>query len=167
MRKVQLCVAVPADAGEGFEKISDFARYPELVDVVRSVSVSHSDSGSLISDWEVYFRNGILRWEESDEMDRDNLRITFAQIDGDFDEFTGFWYIEPRPEGCRVYFEADFDFGIPSLAGILDPIAERTFKETVFRIAGGLFENAQIIEGDMRLTESRLIESPLQESKVS
>jgi ribosome-associated toxin RatA of RatAB toxin-antitoxin module len=146
MRNVQVRMSVPVDAGQGFEKISDFACYPDLVDVVRSVIVHNDPAGPLTSDWEVYFRNGILRWAESDRLDRDGMLITFAQTDGDFDHFTGHWCIIPQDAGCHIHFAADFDFGIPSLAGILDPIAERTFQDTVFRIVAGLFGGAQLIE---------------------
>jgi ribosome-associated toxin RatA of RatAB toxin-antitoxin module len=141
-----MAVEVPAD--QGFDKISDFACYPDLVDVVRSVQVRRVDGGPLTSDWEVFFRNGVLHWEETDEMNRDSLRIAFTQTDGDFDEFSGHWCITPQPDGCNVHFEADFDFGIPSLAGILDPIAERTFRETIFRIVVALFGGARLIESE-------------------
>jgi ribosome-associated toxin RatA of RatAB toxin-antitoxin module len=144
MRTVQLRVAVPAAPDFAYEKIGDFGRYPELVDVVRAVRVHGDDS-----DWEVYFRNGILRWSETDQMDRAGRRISFVQTEGDFDHFVGHWCVEPLAgDGSLVHFKADFDFGIPSLAGILDPIAERTFRETVYRILEGLFGAARLVDPD-------------------
>ncbi|HEX6471592.1 MAG TPA: SRPBCC family protein [Streptosporangiaceae bacterium] len=143
MRAVQLRVEVPAAPDAVYDKIGDFGRYPDLVDVVRSVRVAGDDS-----DWEVYFRNGILRWSETDLKDRANMRISFAQTDGDFDHFAGHWCVAPLAGGSLVHFEADFDFGIPSLAGILDPIAERTFRETVYRILVGLFGTGRLVEPD-------------------
>jgi ribosome-associated toxin RatA of RatAB toxin-antitoxin module len=155
MRTVQLHVAVPAATDYAYEKIGDFARYPDLVDVVRSVRVRGGDS-----DWEVYFRNGVLRWSETDLMDRGRLRIAFAQTDGDFDHFAGHWCVRPLAAGSLVHFEADFDFGIPSLAGILDPIAERTFQETVLQILVGLFGAGRLVEQDdaAQLTNPLMIE---------
>jgi ribosome-associated toxin RatA of RatAB toxin-antitoxin module len=150
MREVRLRVRVAgATADECFGRIADFARYPDLVDVVRSVTVHPVLAGEPEhSDWEVYFRNGILRWSESDELDRSRMVIGFAQIDGDFEEFTGRWRIEPVAGGCDVYFGAEFDFGIPSLAGILDPIAERVFKETIARVLAGLFDRVEVLDDE-------------------
>jgi ribosome-associated toxin RatA of RatAB toxin-antitoxin module len=163
MRNVKLSARVAADTGPCFERIRDFARYPELVNVIRAVTVYPPDlDGTERSDWEVYFRNGILRWSEQDALDRADLRIKFRQIDGDFDYFAGHWAIAWDPgdgsdgsgaESCIVTFESDFDFGIPSLAGILDPVAERVFKETIARVLTGLFGEIEVI-GDPVVTRS-------------
>lgn len=147
MRDVQLTVRVAGTgAGEAFDRIGEFAKYPDLVDVVRSVILHPARDGEPErSDWEVYFRNGILRWTEDDVFDRDARRITFAQVDGDFEEFAGAWQVSGRPGGCEISFAAGFDFGIPSLAGILDPIAERVLKETIARVIAALFDPIEIV----------------------
>ena len=147
MRSVMLRAKVPGpDPGRCFDRISDFARYPELVDVVRSVAVHPPTADGLEhSDWEVYFRNGILRWSEADRKDGSSHCIVFEQTDGDFDSFHGSWSVAPAGNGCAVTFETEFDFGIPSLAGILDPIAERVFKETIARVLTGLFGSAEVV----------------------
>ncbi len=155
MRYVTLQALVPAsDPGACFDRISDFARYPELTDVVRSVTVHPvTPEGLEHSDWEVYFRNGILRWSEADSKDEPGRRIAFEQTDGDFDILTGSWSISAAARGCAVTFETAFDFGIPSLAGILDPIAERVFKETIARVLAGLFGTVEVI-GDPKISQA-------------
>jgi ribosome-associated toxin RatA of RatAB toxin-antitoxin module len=149
MRNVKVSARVAGDAGPCFDRISDFARYPELIDVIRDVAVYPADAdGNERSDWAVYFRNGILRWSERDAPDRTALRITFEQIDGDFDYFAGQWTIAQAPDGpgsSVVTFDSDFDFGIPSLAGILDPVAERVFKETITGVLAGLFGQIEVL----------------------
>lgn len=131
-----------------FDRIHDFARYPDFTDVVRSVTVHQISQEEETSDWEVYFRNGILRWTESDRFDRAGLVISFDQIDGDFAEFSGTWRIDADGPDSLVAFSADFDFGIPSLAGILDPVAQRVFKETIARVVLGLFDGKATVVGD-------------------
>jgi ribosome-associated toxin RatA of RatAB toxin-antitoxin module len=162
MRYVTLQARVPAaDLDACFSRISDFARYPELSDVVRSVAVHPvAPDGVEHSDWEVYFRSGILRWSEADRKDGQRHSISFEQTDGDFDSFTGSWSVgaadgqhedgqhdesQHDERQYTVTFRAGFDFGIPSLAGILDPIAERVFKETIARVLAGLFGAVQVI----------------------
>jgi ribosome-associated toxin RatA of RatAB toxin-antitoxin module len=154
MRTVTLRARVPAPSLDTcFSRISDFARYPDLVDVVRSVTVHPvAPDGTEYSDWEVYFRSGILRWSEADRKDGAGHEITFEQTDGDFDSFTGSWSVggeagdqETDADQVLVTFRAGFDFGIPSLAGILDPIAERVFKETIARVLAGLFGGVQVL----------------------
>ncbi|WP_405915184.1 type II toxin-antitoxin system RatA family toxin [Streptomyces sp. NBC_00728] len=146
MRSAHVTLGVPGVSPQAaFARVRDFAAYPDLVDVVRSVTVRHTSDTDESSDWEVYFRNGILRWTETDRFDPAALTIVFEQIDGDFEEFSGSWVITADGDGCRIAFDTAFDFGIPSLAGILDPVAERVFKETIARVVRGLFPNAEVI----------------------
>lgn len=154
MRDVQLRLRVAGvESAEVFERISDFARYPELSDVVRSVIVHPAVDQRERSDWEVYFRNGILRWSEEDLKNPAALTIDFEQIDGDFDFFNGKWELHPEAASCDIVFAAVFDFGIPSLAGILDPIAERVLKETIARIVASLFGTVEVV-GDPVVAEA-------------
>lgn len=150
MRSVQVALDLPTAAPDtAFDEIQQFGRYPELAADIRSV-VARGDS----SDWEVYFRNGILRWTETDRADPHERTIVFAQDDGDFEDFSGVWSIvTPGPTGCRVEFQAEFDFGIPSLVGILDPVAERVIKETIACVVRGLFDDATVV-GDEGLSRA-------------
>jgi ribosome-associated toxin RatA of RatAB toxin-antitoxin module len=145
MRHVEVHALLPAAAAPAaFDTLVDFQRYPALVDVVRSVTI-RSAPGDLpmVSSWEVYFRNGILSWTEVDHLRRDALTIEFETTEGDFDEFTGSWVLRQRDDGVRVVFAADFDFGVPSLASIVDPVAERVLTETIQLILRGLFAGAE------------------------
>ncbi|MEW2068768.1 SRPBCC family protein [Streptomyces sp. NPDC007346] len=121
---------------EAYALVRDFARYPELVESVRSVTVHPpAPGGETHSDWEVDFRSGVLTWSEADVFDDEGLTVSFRQTEGDFEEFTGQWEVTGDGSGgCRVRFTAKFDFGLPSLAGIIDPVAERVLQESVARI---------------------------------
>ncbi|GAA4681515.1 type II toxin-antitoxin system RatA family toxin [Phytohabitans rumicis] len=144
MRHVEISAFIPgANPTEVFDTLSDFARYPELVEIVRAVTVTPAvGDGPVLSTWEVLFRNGILRWTEEDWLHRDRLTIDFVQTEGDFEELTGGWVVTQQPDGVGVVFYNDFDFGIPSLATIIDPVAERVLTETIQLILGRLFEGA-------------------------
>jgi ribosome-associated toxin RatA of RatAB toxin-antitoxin module len=131
-----------------FDTLVQFERYPALVGVVRSVEIiSRPAEGPLVSAWQVYFRNGILRWAESDWLRRDQLRIDFEQTEGDFEEFSGSWQLTQRDDGVALLFSADFDFGVPSLASIIDPVAQRVLTETIQLILNGLFGSVEYPDG--------------------
>ena len=140
MPTVHLVLTAPdVDAAECYRRLRDFARYPELTDAVRSVEVDPpAPDGSVRSRWTVLFRNGLLRWSESDTFDDDARTITFRQLTGDFETFDGQWSVRARDRGCEVVFDAHFDLGIPSLAAILDPVAESTLRANILTIVRGL-----------------------------
>lgn len=132
----------PADV---YGRISDFRRYPELTDTVREVRVDTLPDGSLLSDWTVSFRGGLMRWRERDTLSPDTLSLTFEQLSGDFQTFEGSWRCAARDDGTLVVFTASFDLGIPTLAEILDPVAESTLRTNIAQILSGLV-GAEVID---------------------
>ncbi|MFE2528475.1 type II toxin-antitoxin system RatA family toxin [Streptomyces sp. NPDC059382] len=147
MRSLELKLqSFTADADLAYRRITDFEKYPDFVDEVRSVVV-HGNKGDepLVSEWDILFRNGPLRWSEVDYLQPDLRRIVFEQTAGDFDVFRGSWRVEPIAGGCEVTFEATFDFGIPSLAGVLEPIATKVLKEAIATIVYRLLGEAHVV----------------------
>jgi ribosome-associated toxin RatA of RatAB toxin-antitoxin module len=149
VRHVELDALVPGQRpATVFDAVRRWERYPQLAPHVNATTVhSTLPSATCSSSWELHFRSGLLRWTEEDHFDPQACGIRFEQTDGDFDSFTGSWTLTAQGEDVRVRFEADFDFGIPSLEGILDPIAERVIKETVAWALTGLFEGTSFAGG--------------------
>lgn len=148
MRSLELKLVSPtADADAAYRRISRFERYPEFVEEVRSVVVRGGGGAEpLVSDWEIVFRSGPLRWSEVDYFQHHQRRIVFEQLSGDFEVFRGSWQVREVPGGCEVVFETTFDFGIPSLAGVLEPIAAKVLKEGIAMIVHQLLGSAVVVD---------------------
>ncbi|GAA4815866.1 SRPBCC family protein [Streptomyces ziwulingensis] len=132
-------IADGVDPAEAYRRISDFRRYPEFTETVREVTVEPPlPDGTALSQWTVLFRGGLMRWRERDTFAPDTLSLAFEQLSGDFQTFAGDWRCEARDGGTLVVFTADFDLGIPSLADILDPVAESTLRTLIGEIVAGL-----------------------------
>jgi ribosome-associated toxin RatA of RatAB toxin-antitoxin module len=140
VREVALALAVPGrEAGEVFDALADSRNIARLVDVVESVVHLEEDGASALTAWTVRFATGPLRWTERDEFDRALGTIAFRQTEGDFDDFAGRWSIAQDGRDVRVLFSASFDFGVPALSGVLEPIAARTLIATMTAAVVGLF----------------------------
>jgi ribosome-associated toxin RatA of RatAB toxin-antitoxin module len=146
MRRVELEALIPnRTPAEVLPEIVRFDRYPALAPHVRSTVVHRTlPTPTGRSEWELHFRSGLLRWTEEETFEAALGRVTFTQTEGDFDAFSGGWDLTPDGAGTCLEFRADFDFGIPSLAGILDPIAHRVIQETVAYVVTGMFSAAQV-----------------------
>lgn len=149
MPTVVIEILVPsADADAVFDRICDFERYAEYTDSVREVTVSTRADGALDSEWSVNFRNGVLCWSERDHIDRSERTIAFTQLDGDFETFEGEWAIETAGADVTVRFTARFDLGMPTLAAIIDPIAEQALRDNLHAILRGLLgEEVVFLDG--------------------
>jgi ribosome-associated toxin RatA of RatAB toxin-antitoxin module len=137
----------PANAA--YATLADFERYPELCDAVRNVAVTDVSDNLTVSQWEVSFRAGLLRWTEEDTFDPGALSITFRQLEGDIALFDGSWECLDAAQGCEIVFSARLDMGIPSLADALEPIAVRALIDNVVSIVRGLFGSAELVASDV------------------
>lgn len=149
MRSVQIDLVVPQrEADSVYATISDFPRYPELAPAVRKVDIVSDDGVTAVSEWEVTFRKGLMRWVEEDRFDPVARRIEFRQLTGDLALFEGSWACADDDEGgTRLTFTARLDMGIPSLADALEPIAVRTLVDNITAIATGLLGSAVRVDG--------------------
>jgi ribosome-associated toxin RatA of RatAB toxin-antitoxin module len=150
MRSVLVTARMPnCSADRAYTTLCDFARYPEVAEAVRQVSVQRGDDGTLTSKWEVDFRDGVMEWTEQDDFDDSETTIRFTQVDGDFEELTGAWSARADGDDALIEFRARFDIGIPSLGAIIEPLAERTLHENVAQILRGLLgEDLELLAGD-------------------
>ncbi len=150
MRTVRLRLHVPhKSASDVYATLADFERYPELSDAVQSVAVTQVSENRTVSQWEVTFRAGLLRWTEEDTFDPGALSITFRQLEGDIALFDGSWTCLDAAPGSEIVFSARLDMGIPSLADALEPIAARTLIGNIVSIVSGLTGSAELIASDV------------------
>ena len=150
MRTVLLRLHVPdKPASDVYQTLADFERYPDLSDAVRSVAVTEVSQNVTVSQWEVTFRAGLLRWTEEDTFDPGALTITFRQLEGDAAVFDGSWQCLDAGPDSEIIFAARLDMGIPSLADALEPIAARTLTGNIVAIVRGLTGRAELVASDV------------------
>jgi ribosome-associated toxin RatA of RatAB toxin-antitoxin module len=138
-----------ADADEVFDALGDFERYAEHTDTVREVRVTSVNARTasrrtVEAAWAVNFRGGVLCWAERAYLDRIGRTIRFAQTRGDFASYHGDWGVRQSGGDVTVRHTAAFDLGMPSLAAVLEPIAERTLRANVDTVLRGLLGDAVV-----------------------
>lgn len=140
MQYLEIVAQVPnRKFAEIYTILCDFESYSKNSKAVRSVNIKTSSDGEAVSVWEVDFRGGALYWIEKDTFDAEAGTITFEQLEGDVEIFTGQWKVQDHEDDCLVSFAANFDMGIPSLSQIIDPIAASALRENITSIIRGLF----------------------------
>ena len=149
MRTIRLQLHVPhKSASDVYTTLANFELYPTLCDAVQKVAVTEVSGNVTVSQWEVTFRAGLLRWTEEDTFDPGALTITFHQLEGDIAVFDGSWQCVDAAQGSEVVFSARLDLGIPSLADALEPIAVRTLVANIISIVRGLVGSAELVASD-------------------
>lgn len=132
------------DAAAALRLVTDYRRWPDASDTIRSVQVEETGRDVSVSIWEVTFRGGLMRWSERDWFDPEALEQRFALIDGDPHDFAGAWSAAPCPDGCVLLLKGEFDLGMPSLRHVLDPIAIEALEDAVADVLHALFGRIRV-----------------------
>jgi len=132
------------DARTALLRVTDYRRWPEASEAVRSVAVEPIGPDTAVSTWEVSFRGGLMRWSERDELHADALEQRFTLVEGDPQDFSGAWTAAARTGGCTLKLEGEFDLGMPSLRHVLDPIAIEALEDAITDVLLALFGEIQV-----------------------
>jgi uncharacterized membrane protein len=117
-----------------WQEVLDIASFPSYMDEVREVEILREEGNQRLSRWSILLKGSILQWEEEEQIDAENRKITFRQIEGDLAYFTGFWHVQQTGEGVSTQMHVEFDIGIPLLADMLNPVAARALEENAQKI---------------------------------
>lgn len=112
-----------------YDVIRDMVSYPKFMKNLESVKILEQDENTDLTHWVSNVDGRKIVWTERDFFYPDDFRITYSQTEGDLKKMEGAWELETVPDGVRVSLAVDFEFGIPMIAGLLNPILVRKVKE--------------------------------------
>jgi coenzyme Q-binding protein COQ10 len=120
--EVRQVVAAPIDGV--YQLVSDMASYPKFMDSVESIDILERGANYTLSQWVARLQGARFRWVEKDWFFPDTYRITYNQIEGDLKVFRGHWALRPVETGTEVELVTEFEFGLPMMAPLLNPVAK-------------------------------------------
>ena len=127
---VSLDLEIRAGLDRAWAAVLDIERYPAVMSSVRWTKIIAADPPAFRhTAWSIVLKGSILEWEEHEHIDRDARTISFEQVSGDMDVFTGSWSLTEVDGGTRVQLVIEFEIGIPLLADMLNPVAERSLRD--------------------------------------
>lgn len=129
MPYVETKALIKGASADIYRLISDMAAYPNFMKDLVSVEILEKGSDYTVSHWVSNVDGRKIVWTERDTFYPEELRITYAQTEGDLKKMEGQWLIVPTEAGCEVTLSVDFEFGIPMIAGLLNPILKKKVRE--------------------------------------
>ncbi len=141
---VSTAETIAAPMSEIWSVLTDVERYPDRMDPVKSIRILSRDGDNQTTEWTVTLKGNILQWTQNEHYDAGIGRIEYRQIEGDLEQFEGFWQVtELAPDLCRVELRVEFDIGIPTLRSALNPVAERALRENSRKMLLALHRRAE------------------------
>ena len=121
-------------AGDMFELVADFERYPEfapfcLAARIRKRSSESSGVEILIADMEVGYGSIRARFATRDRLDREKGAISIVNLSGPFKHFESSWTFRDLPTGgSRIVFSTRYQFSNPALEFLFSRVFASVFS---------------------------------------
>lgn len=128
MPYVEVTMPVNCDKSKIYPILKDMEKYPEFMPDLVSVEVLERKDNTTITRWVSNVDGRIIKWTEVDTFDDENMHIAYRQIEGDLKKFEGEWILTDIPGGTEIKLTVDFEFGIPMIAGLLNPILKKKVR---------------------------------------
>jgi len=138
MPMVEVRKVIAAQPQAVFGVLSDMESFPRFMENVVSVKVVRRDEGTTDSQWHVTLQGAPFRWLERDTFLPEEGRITYQQISGDLRRFEGEWRVEAAEGGTSVTLTTDFEFGMPMIANLLNPVAKLILRRNAEQMLDAL-----------------------------
>lgn len=124
MPKVETEILIDGPVQAAWQLACDMEKYPDYMENVEEVRVLERDNAdhTTVTNWVTSVDGHKIRWVEKDYFDLEHLKISYRQISGDLKKFQGEWSFSAVGEHTRVTLDVDFEFGIPMLSKLLNPI---------------------------------------------
>ncbi|CVK19857.1 MULTISPECIES: type II toxin-antitoxin system RatA family toxin [Sporomusa] len=143
MPYVEVSLPVRAERSEIYPILKEMEKYPEFMADLVSVEVVERKENSTITKWVSNVDGRIIKWTEVDLFDDANMHISYKQIDGDLKKFEGEWILTPVADGTEIKLTVDFEFGIPMIAGLLNPILKKKVRDNSLNMLTAIKERME------------------------
>lgn len=103
--------------------------YPLFMADLKEVNVLERGDNYTITHWVSNVDGRTIQWTERDTFYDDEWRIHYQQTEGDLKKMEGEWRLTETDGGTDIMLTVDFEFGIPMIAGLLNPILKMKVRD--------------------------------------
>ena len=143
MPYVEVTISVGCTRDKIYPILKDMEKYPGFMADLVSVEVLERTATTTITKWVSNVDGRIIKWTELDTFDDENMHISYQQVDGDLKKMGGEWILTPRDEGPEIKLTVDFEFGIPMISGLLNPILKRKVRDNSINMLNAVKEKVE------------------------
>lgn len=131
MQAIKLTRQSPFTAQQMFDLITDVDRYDEFIPYCTAARVRERSDSEMLADLAIGYKMLRETYTSRIELASEPLQVTVHQAKGPFRHLFNQWTFEPTDSGCDVHFELQFEFAVPLLRRIIQPIMGRVVERFV------------------------------------
>lgn len=141
---VEVVISVDCNREKIYPILKNMEKYPEFMKDLVSVEILERTGHNTVSKWVSNVDGRVIKWTELDTFDDENMHIAYRQIEGDLKKFEGEWILTPLIEGTEIKLTVDFEFGIPMIAGLLNPILKKKVRDNSMNMLKAIKEKMEL-----------------------
>ncbi|MBN1131109.1 MAG: PilZ domain-containing protein [Chitinispirillaceae bacterium] len=124
---------------QAWKIITDYSKYPLIMDNVDKVEIIERNRETGISRWEVSVDDAPLYWVEKDFFNHRDFHLAFKSTEGDFDNINGQWRItDSSGSGIAICFEIEYNLGIPVIEEVLGPVLREKMETNMSKMVSAI-----------------------------
>jgi coenzyme Q-binding protein COQ10 len=135
MQDIKLTRQSPFTAEQMFALVVDVDRYHEFIPYCTASRVRSRQpvegGEEMQADLVIAYKFLRETYRSKIELGHAPLRVTVNQARGPFRHLFNKWQFEPTETGCDVHFELQFDFAVPLLRRVIQPMMGRVVERFV------------------------------------
>ena len=144
MPYVEVKLPVASSAALIYPIIRDMEKYPQFMKDLVSVEVLDRTANTTTTRWVSNVDGRIIRWTEVDVFDDEKKHISYKQTEGDLKKFEGEWALTELEDGqTEIMLTVDFEFGIPMIAGLLNPLLKKKVRDNSMNMLKAIKERLE------------------------
>ena len=129
MPYVETKTVIKGQIDDIYNIVKNMEAYPGFMHDLESVEIIERGNDYTISHWVSNVDGRRIVWTERDTFFDDENRIVYKQTEGDLKKMEGEWRLKNSDDAVEVVLAVDFEFGIPMIAGLLNPILKKKVRD--------------------------------------
>ena len=134
MPHVHVEARMAAEPAVVYELFRDPEAFPDFMPNVTSIEVVERGEGEAVSHWVTDLDGAPLEWSERDTYDDERCVVAFKLLDGDVEEFEGWWRFAPVEGGTLAVCDLDYSLGVPVIEDAIGPLLQEKIEQNIVQM---------------------------------
>lgn len=131
MQSIKLTRQSPYTARQMFDLITDVDRYDEFIPYCTAARVRQRSDTDMLADLAIGYKFLRETYTSKIALAETPLTVTVKQAKGPFRHLFNEWVFVDTEDGCEVQFTLQFEFAVPMLRRVIQPIMGKVVERFV------------------------------------
>lgn len=131
MPLVEVSGTVNGPVRQVYNRAKDMEAFAGYMPDVEAINSLEKGPGYSVTEWVSRLQGRIFRWVEREEFDDEAMVIRYRQTEGDLAKMEGQWTFTEDEAGTHISLDCTFEFGMPVLAALLNPVGKIAVKKNL------------------------------------